>query len=116
MLQPVVTLPPTQINRIGAAGGWTELIIRATADSKNVFYAGVGDDDPRDKHLLAGTTRSRNAFAWASYFRKLSDEITLAFEWSNWQFKTRQIIGGVAGPQGPSGTANVFNLGLAYQF
>ena len=116
LLQPVVTLPPTQINRIGAAGGWTELIIRATADSKNVFYAGVGDDDPRDKHLLAGTTRSRNAFAWASYFRKLSDEITLAFEWSNWQFKTRQIIGGVAGPQGPSGTANVFNLGLAYQF
>jgi len=54
--------------------------------------------------------------AWASYFRKLSDEVTVAFEWSNWQFKTRGFVGGVAGPQGPSGTANVFNLSLAYQF
>jgi len=115
-VQPVATAPPTQISRIGAAGGWTELIIRATADNKNVFYVGVGDDDPRDRHLLPGSTRSRNAFAWASYFRKLSDQITASIEWSNWQFKTRAAVGGVIGPQGPSGTANVFNIGLAYQF
>ena len=115
-VQPVATAPPTVISRIGAAGGWTELIIRATADNKNVFYAGVGDDDPRDRNLVAGTTRSRNAFAWASYFRRVTDNATVAFEWSNWQFKTRLIAGGVAGPQGPSGTANVFNLALAYQF
>ena len=115
-LQPVGTAPPTKINRIGAGGGWTELVIKATADNKNVFYTGVGDDDPRDEHLLAGTTRSRNAFAWASYFHRFGDNTTVGLEWSNWQFKTRATIGGVPGPQGPSGTANVFNLALAYQF
>ena len=93
-----------------------ELIIKATTDRKNVFYLGVSEDDPRDGHLLTGSGRSRNAMAWASYFRKLSDEVTVAFEWSNWQFKTRGFVGGVASPQGPSGTANVFNLSLAYQF
>ena len=82
----------------------------------NVFYTGIGDDDPRDEHLLAGTTRSRNAFAWASYFHRFGDNTTVGLEWSNWQFKTRATIGGVPGPQGPSGTANVFNLALAYQF
>ena len=115
-LQPIATAPPTRFNRIGAGGGWTELIIKATTDRKNVFYLGVSEDDPRDRHLLTGSGRSRNAMAWASYFRKLSDEVTVAFEWSNWQFKTRGFVGGVAGPQGPSGTANVFNLSLAYQF
>jgi hypothetical protein len=115
-LQPAGTAPPTQFNRIGAGGGWTELILRATADNKNVFYAGVGDDDPRDNHLLTPTTRSRNVVAWASYFRHVSDNTTVAFEWSNWQLKTRGVIGGVPGPQGPSGASNVFNLSLAYQF
>lgn len=108
--------PPVQINRIGAAGGWTELVFKATTDNRNVFYAGVGDDDPRDKHLLTGTNRSRNALAWASYFHRIGDNTTVALEWSNWQFKTRATFAGVAGPQGPSGTANVFNLALAYQF
>lgn len=107
---------PAQFKRIGAGGGWTELIIKATGDSKNVFYLGVGEDDPRDRHLLAGTTRSRNAMAWSSYFRKLNDNVTVGLEWSNWQFKTRGIAAGVAGPQGASGSANVFNLALAYQF
>ena len=116
ILQPVATAPPTRFSRIGAGGGWTELIITATQDNRNVFYVGVGDDDPRDRHLVTGTTRSRNDFAWASYFRKLSDQVTVAFEWSNWQFKTRGIVGGVAGPQVSTNTANVFNLGIAYQF
>jgi hypothetical protein len=116
-LQPVATAPPIQFNRIGAGGGWTELIIKATTDNRNVFYVGVGDDDPRDRDLLTGTTRSRNAFSWASYFRKVSEDVTVAVEWSNWQFKTRgTTAAGVVGPQGPSGTANVFNLGIAYQF
>jgi len=108
--------PPVRINRIGAAGGWTELVFKATTDNRNVFYAGVGDDDPRDKHLLTGTNRSRNALAWASYFHRIGDNTTVALEWSNWQFKTRATFAGVPGPQGPSGTANVFNLALAYQF
>ena len=113
----VGTAPPTRFNRIGAGGGWSELIIKATGDNKNIFYLGVSEDDPRDKHLLTGSGRSRNAMAWASYFRRLSDNVTAALEWSNWQFKTRGFVGGgVAGPQGPSGTANVFNLALAYQF
>jgi hypothetical protein len=116
ILQGVGFVAPSQFSRIGAGGGWTELIIKATEDNRNVFYVGVGDDDPRDRHLVQGSTRSRNAFAWASYFRKVSDDVTVAFEWSNWQFKTRGLTAGVAGPQGPSGTANVFNLALAYQF
>jgi len=115
-LQPIATAPPTRFNRIGAGGGWTELIIKATGDNRNVVYIGVGDDDPRDRHLLTGSTRSRNAFAWASYFRKVTDDVTVAAEWSNWQFKTRGIVGGVAGPQGPSGTSNVFNVALTFQF
>jgi len=82
----------------------------------NVFYTGIGDDDPRDEHLLTGTNRSRNAFAWASYFHRFGDNTTVGLEWSNWQLKTRATFGGVPGPQGPSGTANVFNLALAYQF
>src|SRR5207244_13316799 len=80
------TGPPTQFNKIGAAGGWTELIIRATTDNKNTFYAGVGEDDPRDRNLLPGSTRSKNAFAWASYFYKPTDAVTIALEWTNWQF------------------------------
>lgn len=114
-----VAIPPSttpRIQKIGAGGGWSELIIKATSDGRNVFYVGVGEDDPRDKDLLTGTTRSRNGFAWASYFRRIDDNVTVALEWSNWQFKTRGTTGGVAGPQGPSGTANVFNLALAYQF
>jgi hypothetical protein len=107
---------PIPFTGIDSRGGWTELIIKATSDNKNVFYVGVSEDDPRDSDLTTGSTRSRNAMAWASYFRKLNDQITIALEWSNWQFKTRQIVGGAAGPQGPSGTANVFNLAFAYQF
>jgi hypothetical protein len=107
---------PIPFTAIDSRGGWTELIIKATSDNKNVFYVGVGEDDPRDSDLTTGTTRSRNAMAWASYFRKLNDQITIALEWSNWQLKTRQIVGGAAGPQAASGTANVFNLAFAYQF
>ena len=70
----------------------------------NVFYTGIGDDDPRDEHLLTGTNRSRNAFAWASYFHRFGDNTTVGLEWSNWQLKTRATFGGVPGPQGPSGT------------
>ena len=114
--QPVATAPPIQFNRVRAAGGWTELIIKATSDSKNVFYLGVGDDDPRDKSLLPGSTRSKNEFAWASYFRKLNDAVTVALEWTNWQFRTRTFTGPVVTGRGASGRSNVFNLAFAYQF
>jgi len=86
--------------RIGAGGGSTELIIKATADNNNVFYTGVGDADPRDEQLLTGSNRSRNAFSWASYFHRFGDNTTVGLEWSNWQFKTRATFGGVPGPQG----------------
>ncbi len=116
ILQPVATQPPRQINRIGAGGGWAELIVPATADNKNIFYFGAGTDDPRDRDLLQGTGRSKNTMGWASYFRKLTNEVTLALEWSNWQFRTRNFVAGNPGPRGPSGRGNVFNLALAYQF
>ncbi len=116
ILQPVATAPPRQINRIGAGGGWAELIVPATADNKNIFYFGVGTDDPRDRQLLQGTGRSKNSMGWASYFRKLTSEVTLAFEWSDWQFRTRNFVGGLPAGRGATGRGNVFNLALAYQF
>lgn len=120
VLQGVAFVPPAgttpaKFSRIGAGGGWGELTIRATEDNKNIFYLGGGTDDPRDKNLLPGSTRSKNSFAWVSYFRKLTNEVTLAFEWSNWQFRTKNLTGPTP-VKGPSGRGNVFTLSLAYQF
>jgi hypothetical protein len=121
-IPPVITggviTTPAVFSRIGAGGGWAELTYRATEDNKNIFYAGAGTDDPRDRHLLPppNTNRAKNSFIWASYFRKITNEVTLAFEWSNWDFQTRRFVGGVLGPRNTSGRGNVFNLALAYQF
>lgn len=102
------------IRPIGDGGGWAELTLLATR--RNVFYAGASSDDPVHKDLLPGTTRERNSVFWASYFRKLTNEITLAAEWSNWQFHTTSFIGNT--PDGPAagGRGNVVNIALAYQF
>ncbi len=104
----------TDIHPIGDGGGWAELTLLATR--RNVFYAGASSDDPVHKDLLPGTTRERNSVFWASYFRKLTNEITLAAEWSNWQFHTTSFIGNT--PDGPAagGRGNVVNIALAYQF
>jgi len=114
---PAPPAPPpfTTIHPIGAGGGWGELTFRATEDNKNIFYLGGGTDDPRNSQLLPGTTRAKNSFYWFSYFRKLTNDITLATEWSNWQFRTVAIAGG-AQSKGPSGRGNVVNIALAYQF
>jgi hypothetical protein len=121
--RPATALPPagpaffTEIHPLGAAGGWFELTFRATADNKNNFYIGGGGDYPRNHQLLPGSNRSKNNFAWASYFRKLTNDVTLALEWSNWQFVTKNFTtAGRPGPKGPTGRGNVFNIALAYQF
>lgn len=124
ILQGVVArnLPPpstalTDIHPLGAAGGWFELTFHATADNKNNFYIGGGGDYPRNHQLLPGSNRSKNNFAWASYFRKLTNDVTLALEWSNWQFVTKNFTtAGRPGPKGPTGRGNVFNIALAYEF
>ncbi len=108
---------PARFSRIGDGGGWAELTYRLTDDNKNIFYFGAGTDDPRDRHLLPGSTRSKNSFLWASYFRKLTNEVTLALEWSNWDFRTRRFLTtGALGPRATSGRGNVLNVSLAYQF
>jgi len=115
----VVAATPTQpflINRIGDAGGWGELTIRVTTDDKNHLYFGAGTDDPVYHTLLPGSGRSRNSFYWASYFHKLTNDVTVALEWSNWQFRTTGFTGNAPGPRGPYGRANVFNLAFAYTF
>jgi hypothetical protein len=66
--------------------------------------------------LLPGSTRQRNAFYWASYFYKITKDVTAAWEWSNWQFATTGFTGNTPGPKGAIGRANVFNLALAYSF
>jgi len=106
----------TQFNKIGDGGGWGELTVLATR--RNVFYLGASTDDPVNKDLLPGTTRQKNSFVWGSYFRKLTNEITLAGEWSNWQFHTITFapVTNKPGARGAYGRGNVFNIALAYQF
>jgi len=114
------TLPNlTRIQRIGDGGGWLEAIVPMKG-GKDTFYFGAGTDDPKNRNFLPGSARgSKNSFLWASYFRKITNEVTAAFEWSYWDFQniafpnnndpTRQV-------KGPTCTANVFNISLAYQF
>jgi len=110
-------LTPAKINKIGDGGGWVEGIVPLTLDNKNVFYAGAGTDDPRDRNLLPGSGRSKNSFVWASYFRKLGPDVTAAVEWSFWDFRTRSFTtAGALGPRSTSGRGNVLNIALAYQF
>ena len=116
IIQGVAATAPTQFNKIGAGGGWGELTVKLTNDSNNVFYVGAGTDDPKDANLLPGSGRSKNTFMWASFFHKVTTNVTAALEWSNWQFKTRNFTGGVPSTNGNAGRGNVFNLAFAYQF
>jgi hypothetical protein len=116
------TLPNlTKIQRIGAGGGWLEAIVPMNS-GKDTLYFGAGTDDPKNHNLLPGSTRAKNSFLWASYFRKITNEVTVAFEWSYWDFRNIQFVtkNGVADPnrevKAPTGAANVFNISLAYQF
>ena len=109
----VITTPGV-FRKIRSRGGWAELIAPVT--SKDIFYVGAGTDDPDDSTLTAGSTRTKNSFVWASYFRKLTSDVTLAGEWSFWDFQTRSITRTVLGPRNASGRGNVVNIALAYQF
>jgi hypothetical protein len=77
---------------------------------------GFGTDDPKDRNLLLDSTRSKNTFYWASYLRKLTNDLTVMAEWSNWQFRTGGFTGNVPGPKGAYGRANVFNVSFGYSF
>ena len=115
MVPPTATQPGV-FQKVGAGGGWGELTIFPTSNKKNILYLGAGTDDPKDAHLLPGTGRAKNSFYWASYFRQVADRVTIAFEWSNWQYRLESFVGGRPGPRGNYGSANVFNVALAYQF
>jgi len=68
------------IQRVGDGGGWAELIVPMNA-GKDTLYFGAGTDDPKNSNLLpgpGGATRAKNSFLWASYFRKITNEVTLA--------------------------------------
>ncbi len=71
--------PFTRINKVGDAGGWGELTVRVTSDDKNHLYFGVGMDDPVHHTLLPNSTREKNSFLWASYFYKITKDVTAAF-------------------------------------
>ncbi len=112
-----VILTPAKIHKIGDGGGWVEGIIPLTSNNRDVLYVGAGTDDPRDRNLLPGSTRSKNSFVWASYFRRLGPDVTAAVEWSFWDFRTRTFTpAGALGPRATSGRGNVLNIALAYQF
>lgn len=124
ILQGVVVIPNAspnqntfrQIHPLAGAGGWWELTLRATADNRNNFYVGGSVDNPRTRQLNPGSTRSKNGIAWASYFRKLTSDVTVAFEWSYWQFRTVQFAQTGGRSKGPSGRGNVLNIAFAYDF
>jgi hypothetical protein len=108
--------PFTLFHKVGDGGGWAELTVRMTTDDKNHLYFGFGTDDPKDKNLLPGSTKEKNTFYWASYLRKLTSDLTVIAEWSNWQFQTTGFTGNVPGPKGAHGRANVFNVSFGYSF
>jgi hypothetical protein len=118
ILQGVAAIPGAQpftlFHKIGDGGGWAELTFLATA--KDVFYVGYSQDSPVYHDLLPGSTHARNAVAWGSYFRKLTPGVTLAAEFSDWQFRTTAFTGNHPGPRGPFGRGNVVNIALAYAF
>lgn len=116
ILQGAAAVLPGRIKPIGSQGGWAELTILPTPDKKNIFSLGAGMDDPRDEDLLLGTSRAKNSFLWATYFRKVTEQVTLAMEWSTWQLRTITFVGVQPGPRGPDGSSNIVNLSLAYQF
>ena len=73
--------------------------------------------------LLPGPLRSQtwsactnNSFIWASYFRRLNDQVTLAAEWSRWGFKNATFAGATFVGYNPGSTADVINVSVAYQF
>lgn len=126
ILQGVVAIPRDpppapqnvfkEIHPLAGAGGWWELTLRATSDNKNNFHVGGSVDNPRNRQLRPGSTRSKNGIAWASYFRKVTSDVTVAFEWSYWQFRTVQFAANGARSKAPSGRGNVFNIAFAYDF
>jgi hypothetical protein len=109
--------PGNRIQRIGDGGGWAELIVPMNS-GKDTLYFGAGTDDPKDSTLLPGSTKAKNSFLWASYFRKITNEVTLAAEWSYWDFRTIGFVNNNPNRQvkGATGTANVVNISVAYQF
>jgi hypothetical protein len=111
---PATSTVPANFRKIGDIGGWAEFISPVTP--KDILYAGAGTDDPRDRNLMPNSNRSKNTFVWASYFRKLTPDVTLAAEWSFWDFRTRNFNGPNLGPRATSGRGNVVNIAIAYQF
>lgn len=107
----------TDIRGIGDGGGWLEAIIPMNS-GKDTLYFGAGTDDPKNSDPLPGTTRSKNSFLWASYFRKITKEVTAALEWSYWDFQTIAFVANnpTRETEGSIGTAHVINISIAYQF
>jgi hypothetical protein len=89
-----------------------------TNSGKDTLYFGAGTDDPKNRNLLPGSTRAKNSFLWASYFRKITNEVSAAFEWSYWDFRNIAFVNNdpTREVKAATGTANVFNISLAYQF
>jgi hypothetical protein len=110
------TAPPLVIQPIHTKGGWAEFTVMPMANGRDAVYVGAGEDKPRVSDLLPGSTRTQNMFIWASYFHKFTDAVTVAAEWSKWDFQTVTFVKNAPGPLNPTATANVLNISLAYQF
>ncbi len=116
-LQGTLNTPGDKIQRIGDGGGWLEAIVPLNG-GKNTLYFGAGTDDPKNQNLLPPGGRAKNSFIWASYFRKITNDVTAAFEWSYWDFQNVTLTATTVPRESkaPSAAAHVFNISVAYQF
>ena len=112
----IVGRPPSLPRQVAGAIQVAARHPHTRAVARNAVYVGVGEDKPQVGDLLPGTTRTKNLFLWASYFHKLTDAVTLAVEWSRWDFQTVTFVSNAPGPLNPLARVNVLNISLAYQF
>jgi hypothetical protein len=104
------SLVGTSFRKINASGGWTQLAIAPT--TKWTLNFGYGQDDPRNRDLVAPSNRAKNQLLWSNLMYKLHPNVTLALEYNYFDTIFRVPRTNPA----RVGTANYFNLSFVYSF
>ena len=73
---------------------------------------GYGQDDPRDKDLVASVNRSKNQLWWANLMYKLPPNVTMAIEYNYFDTLFKVLRTDPA----RVGTAHYLNLAFVYSF
>ncbi len=103
-----IDLPSTIIGGVFSAGGWAQLAVKARSDLD--FNLAYGQDDPRNRDILAGllnpATRFKNQVASVNFIWQLRQNFLLSLEYRRLWTKH------VATQQ----TGNHYNLAVGYVF